>query len=70
MLARILHDFDPFLLRIHGSFGIRWYALPYILGFLLAWWLLLRAARGNAVPHLDEDGVYATLFNLQAAGYR
>ncbi len=64
MLARILHDFDPFLLRIHGSFGIRWYALPYILGFLLAWWLLLRAARRNAVPNLDEDGVYEYLLWL------
>lgn len=64
MLLRILHDFDPFLLRISGSFGIRWYALPYLLGFLLAWWILLRAARRGAVPGLDEDGVYEYLLWL------
>lgn len=64
MLARIIHDFDPFLLRISGNFGIRWYALPYLLGFLLAWWVLLRAARRGAVANLDEDGVYEYLLWL------
>jgi len=28
------HTIDPFLVRIWGSFGIRWYSLAYVLGFI------------------------------------
>ena len=63
MLIRILHDFDPFLLRISGDIGVRWYAVPYLLGFLLAWWIFRRAAERGAIA-LDEDGVYEYLIWL------
>jgi phosphatidylglycerol:prolipoprotein diacylglycerol transferase len=40
------HTFDPVLLRISGDFGIRWYGLSYILGFVCAYlwlrWLSLK----------------------------
>lgn len=39
-LAAWLHDLDPFLFRISGDFGIRWYGLSYALGFFLAYLLL------------------------------
>lgn len=64
MLIRILHDFDPFLVRIAGDFGIRWYAVPYLLGFLLAWWVFRRAAERGTIEGLDEDGVYEFLIWL------
>lgn len=64
MLIRILHDFDPFLVRIAGDFGIRWYAVPYLLGFLLAWWVFRRAADRGTIEGLDEDGVYEFLIWL------
>lgn len=46
---RIIHDLDPFIIRIYGDFGLRWYSLPYILGFLLVYGSLVRAGeRGEA----------------------
>jgi phosphatidylglycerol---prolipoprotein diacylglyceryl transferase len=52
---RIIHDIDPFLFRIHGGFGIRWYALPYILGFVLAYVWLARAIRNRELPKLKAQ---------------
>ncbi|NCF48286.1 MAG: prolipoprotein diacylglyceryl transferase [Bacteroidetes bacterium] len=43
----ILPEFDPFLINF-GGFGIRWYALAYIGGLLVGYWLLRREAR---LPH-------------------
>jgi len=65
-LLRILHDFDPFLWRISGDFGIRWYSLPYLLGFALAWWVLSRAVARGDVRNLDEEGLYDFLLHLFA----
>ncbi len=42
-------DIDPYLIHISGSFGIRWYALSYIAGLLLAWWLIARMLREPAL---------------------
>jgi phosphatidylglycerol:prolipoprotein diacylglycerol transferase len=44
LLAYWVDDLDPFLIRIHGEFGIRWYGLAYVAGFLVAAWLLRRYA--------------------------
>ena len=35
---------DPVLLKV-GPFAIRWYAISYIVGILLSWWMILRALR-------------------------
>ncbi len=40
-----VHDLSPFLIRLGDSFGIRYYGLAYILGFLSAIWLLRRYAQ-------------------------
>lgn len=53
----IQHTFDPYVIRIYGDFGIRWYSLAYILGFILAQWYLKRAARAGEIRNLDEQGV-------------
>jgi phosphatidylglycerol---prolipoprotein diacylglyceryl transferase len=57
-MPRIIHDFDPFLFRIHDGIGIRWYSIPYILGFVLAYVWLARSIkkkelRGVRVEDLD-----------------
>lgn len=39
-LAYWVHDLSPFLVRFSGDFGIRYYGLAYLLGFVGAWWLL------------------------------
>lgn len=42
-----LHTIDPFLVRFSGGFGIRWYGLSYLAGFIAAFLILYRlAARG------------------------
>lgn len=41
MLAIPFPAFDPVLVAI-GPFAIRWYALAYVTGLLLGWWLLRR----------------------------
>lgn len=41
------HDISPYVLRISGDFGIRWYGVSYLLGFILGYLLLrLMAKRG------------------------
>ncbi len=40
-------DLDPFLGPHWGNFGIRYYGLAYVLGFLAAGWLLQRYARAG-----------------------
>ncbi len=34
------HDWDPFVVQFSETWGIRWYGLAYVLGFLTASWLL------------------------------
>ncbi|MDF1756208.1 MAG: prolipoprotein diacylglyceryl transferase [Verrucomicrobiales bacterium] len=39
-LATYIHDLSPFLIRIKGDLGIRWYGLMYVFGFIAAFLLL------------------------------
>lgn len=64
MEAFMTVDFDPILVQI-GPFAIRWYALSYIVGLLLAWQYCLRLAQRppNLVTPVQVDDflVWATL---------
>ena len=40
---------DPVLLHLGGPFEIRWYALAYIAGIVLAWWGIARALRNKTL---------------------
>jgi phosphatidylglycerol:prolipoprotein diacylglycerol transferase len=42
-------NFDPVLIHIWGSFGIRWYALAYIAGLLLGWWTVVQTLRKQSL---------------------
>jgi len=64
LLARIIHDFDPFLWHIAGNFGIRWYSLPYLIGFFLAGWVLHGAIERGEIEGIDEDDLYSYLIYL------
>lgn len=46
-LAFWVHDLSPFLGPHWGNFGIRYYGVAYLLGFLAAGWLLHRYARAG-----------------------
>ncbi|HTQ12251.1 MAG TPA: prolipoprotein diacylglyceryl transferase [Rhizomicrobium sp.] len=40
---------DPVLLHIWGPLEIRWYALAYLAGILIGWWLVLRMVRQKSL---------------------
>jgi phosphatidylglycerol---prolipoprotein diacylglyceryl transferase len=46
-LAFWVHNLSPFLGPHWGNFGIRYYGLTYVIGFVVAGWLLLRYARAG-----------------------
>lgn len=48
-LAAWLHTFDPFIVRINGDFGIRWYGLSYVLGFVIAYIVLRWLAKRELI---------------------
>lgn len=64
MLTLTYPVIDPVLLEI-GPFAIRWYALSYIAGILLAWrymaWLTKRSPIGITRADVDDFVVWATL---------
>ena len=46
-LAYWIHDLSPFLVRFGENFGLRWYGLAYLAGFVGAGWLLRRYHRAG-----------------------
>ena len=44
------HDLDPVLLQITDKLALRWYGLAYLVGALVAWWLMRRFARQGRLP--------------------
>lgn len=53
-LAYWIHDLSPFLIRFGENFGIRYYGLGYIAGFVTAAWLFRRYYRAGRTP-LDAE---------------
>lgn len=49
-IAYWVHTPHPFLIRFSENFGIRYYGLAYLLGFLAAGWLLHRYHRAGRSP--------------------
>ncbi len=51
------HDLSPFLVRFGENFGIRWYGLAYLAGFVGAGWLLRRYHQAGRST-LDTTAVF------------
>jgi phosphatidylglycerol:prolipoprotein diacylglycerol transferase len=47
ILAFWVDRLDPFIIRFGGNFGLRWYGLAYVAGFVAAGWLFDRYARAG-----------------------
>jgi phosphatidylglycerol:prolipoprotein diacylglycerol transferase len=43
----MVHNFDPFLWQIYGNFGVRWYGMAYLAGFICAYFLIHKMALRN-----------------------
>jgi phosphatidylglycerol---prolipoprotein diacylglyceryl transferase len=48
---------NPWLVHFGGHFGIRWYGLAYLAGFLLATWIFSRWSREGRLP-IPQDEVF------------
>lgn len=70
VLALPFPAIDPVLVSF-GPFAVRWYALAYIAGLLLGWWLVARLSADEPAPagaparltraHVDDFLIWATL---------
>ena len=47
MLSYYLHNFDPFIFRLWGNVGPRWYGMAYVLRFCRL--LILRSFPGAVI---------------------
>jgi phosphatidylglycerol:prolipoprotein diacylglycerol transferase len=71
VLAYWTHNLSPFLIRFGDNFGIRYYGLSYLLGFLAAWWLLKkywRAGRSPLGPDQISDLIVALVLGVMIGG--
>jgi phosphatidylglycerol:prolipoprotein diacylglycerol transferase len=64
----VVHDFDPFAFRISGDFGIRWYGLSYMMGFIFAYllisWLVQRQRAGLHAQMVGDFITYGAIGTL------
>jgi phosphatidylglycerol---prolipoprotein diacylglyceryl transferase len=72
MLAYYLHNLDPFIFRISGNVGPRWYGMAYVLAFVFAF-LLLRVLSKRGYLDLPQSvlGDFVTwvaLFGVMIGG--
>lgn len=70
-LAAWLHNWDPFALRITETFGVRWYGLSYVAGFIAAWWILKALARRGLILLKEQqvaDLIFAAVIGTLAGG--
>ena len=71
-LAFYVHHLSPFLIQFNEEFGVRWYGLAYIIGFVAALYLMKWLAR-KQYGALKENQVgdfvfYAALFGVLLGG--
>ena len=58
-----VHDLSPFLIRFGENFGIRYYGLAYVLGFVACGWLLHRYHRAGRTS-LDLNASVDLVFSI------
>jgi phosphatidylglycerol:prolipoprotein diacylglycerol transferase len=58
-------NLDPFIFRIHGDIGVRYYGVAYLLGFVAAIFLLKLYYKKGKSP-LDSDQVDNSIFAIVA----
>jgi len=66
-----LHTLNPFAIHISGNFGIRWYGLAYLAGFLIGYYIILFLAKRGLSPLKPEsvgDFVFTTALGAVIGG--
>jgi phosphatidylglycerol---prolipoprotein diacylglyceryl transferase len=70
-LAYWVDDLNPFIIRFHGNFGLHWYGLAYVLGFLAGAWLMMRyyrAGRSDLPAALVADFILTLVVGVMVGG--
>jgi prolipoprotein diacylglyceryl transferase len=70
-LAYWVHDLSPFLIRFSENFGIRYYGVAYLLGFLIGGWLLSlywKAGRSRLPSSQVSDFMIALVLGVMIGG--
>jgi phosphatidylglycerol:prolipoprotein diacylglycerol transferase len=70
-LAYWVHDWDPFLIQFSENFGIRYYGLAYLAGFLTAAFLFRTYWTKNRTPiapDMQSDFIFAAIIGVLAGG--
>jgi phosphatidylglycerol:prolipoprotein diacylglycerol transferase len=70
-LGAWLHTWDPFAIRFAGDFGLRWYGLSYIAGFVGAWLLLSWLAKRGRIaiaPERVPDAIFTLILGVLVGG--
>ncbi len=65
------HRLDPFAIQVSDEFGIRWYGLSYMAGFLVAWLLirwLARSGRSTLRPEAVGDFLFYLIAGVIVGG--
>jgi phosphatidylglycerol---prolipoprotein diacylglyceryl transferase len=71
LLAYWEHDLSPFLIEFREGVGIRYYGLAYLLGFVIAAWLLRRyykAGKTALNPNQSMDLILALVIGVMVGG--
>lgn len=56
-----VHNLNPFLIHFSGNFGIRWYGLAYMVGFMVGWAIAINLVkRGRGMITADEVTDFTT----------
>jgi phosphatidylglycerol---prolipoprotein diacylglyceryl transferase len=56
-----VHDLSPFVVQFGDSFGIRYYGLAYLLGFVIGGWMIYRYAKAGRTT-LTLNGCFDLVF--------
>lgn len=67
----MLQTFDPFAIQLWNGFGIRWYGLAYLAGFIAAYYMisyLSRSGRSPLKPELVSDFVFTSALGVIIGG--
>lgn len=72
MFAYYLHNLDPFIFRLWGNVGPRWYGMAYVLAFLFAY-LILRVLARRGYLDLPQSALgdfvtWVALFGVMIGG--
>jgi phosphatidylglycerol:prolipoprotein diacylglycerol transferase len=56
------HNLSPYIFQLPNGFGLRWYGLAYVIGFVFAFFALKRAVEVGGIPGLTQQKLESLLF--------